>query len=400
MCTEEGVSVKKAAKLCGVPMQTLRSRTLGHCDPFKHKSGPDAMLTASEEAALVAHVKQVATCGYGYIRREMAELVGETAFFLRRRKTSSAVNDRWVGRLLSRWPELMAATPSGVSMLRTRSATRETVDNYYRELLLILQKYKLMDKPHQIFAVDETWVSPEHIPCKVPATGTGLPVIRRQSAMATIINCTSAAGQALPPYLIYKGTRLAKNLMTGALPGTGSKATETGWPNSQVFQTYLTEHFLKDVEVSKEEPVLLLYDGHNPYVTVPLIEWALEHDIIMFMSPTHSSHFRPFEMRYYKECRNFLQQNPVITHFDISRLTASAYRLAMTRSNVIASFRCMGVFPYNASVITNEQLGLQQDWRPPDLDVMVNVQTQTEDESIDVQLTPDMKVNSWTQTED
>ena len=80
MWKDEGVSVYKAAKTCGIPVVTLRDRTtLGHCNPYKYKSGPSHLLSSTEEAALVAHVKDIAACGYGYTRRELAELAGETA---------------------------------------------------------------------------------------------------------------------------------------------------------------------------------------------------------------------------------------------------------------------------------------------------------------------------------
>ena len=70
----------------GIPVVTLRDRTtLGHCNPYKYKSGPSPLLSSTEEAALVAQVKDIAACGYGYTRRELAELAGETAFFLNKR---------------------------------------------------------------------------------------------------------------------------------------------------------------------------------------------------------------------------------------------------------------------------------------------------------------------------
>ena len=150
MWKDEGVSVYKAAKTCGIPVVTLHDRTtLGHCNPYKYKSGPSHLLSSTEEAALVAHVKDIAACCYGYTRRELAELAGETAFFLNKRDTSAPLHDKCVYDFLKRWPELKIMKPKGLSMVRARSATRETLDNYYKELLRIIQKYKLLEKPHQ-----------------------------------------------------------------------------------------------------------------------------------------------------------------------------------------------------------------------------------------------------------
>ena len=85
MWKEDRVSIHKAAKLCGVPVQTLHGRTVGEvCDPHKSKSGCSPMISGTEKAAFVAHVKQVAACRYGYTRRKLAELAGETTFFLKK----------------------------------------------------------------------------------------------------------------------------------------------------------------------------------------------------------------------------------------------------------------------------------------------------------------------------
>ena len=46
-----GMSVYKAAKVAGVPKQTLIDRTCGYVDPFKFKSGPDALFDIAQEDA-------------------------------------------------------------------------------------------------------------------------------------------------------------------------------------------------------------------------------------------------------------------------------------------------------------------------------------------------------------
>ena len=177
-------------------------------------------------------------------------------------------------------------------MVRARSATRETLDNYYKELLIILQKYELLEKPHRIFNVDETEVSTEHIPPKIVASRgrTPLAVVSNRSATTTIISTVSAIGQVLPPYIIFKRKRMCNDLLAGALPGTQAAMSKTGWSTTKVFQMYLNEHFLKYVLTNTDEPLLLLYDGHSSHINVPLIEWAQKHNIILFLLPAHTSH--------------------------------------------------------------------------------------------------------------
>ena len=104
MWKEDGVSIRRAAILCSVPLITLHERTTGRINPYKPRCPYNRLLSYAEEAAFVAHVKAVAACGYGYTRRELALLASETAFFLNKRETSFPVHDTWVTKLLKRRP--------------------------------------------------------------------------------------------------------------------------------------------------------------------------------------------------------------------------------------------------------------------------------------------------------
>ena len=82
----EGTSVYKAAKLTGVPEQTLRDRTCGHIATSVTHSGPAPLLSVEEEMALVTHVKEMASYGYGYTRAELINLATDTAVFLEKKE--------------------------------------------------------------------------------------------------------------------------------------------------------------------------------------------------------------------------------------------------------------------------------------------------------------------------
>ena len=357
MWQQDGVSVHRAAQLCGVPVQTLRHRTLGYCDPHRNKSGRFPLMNSTEEAAFVTHLKQVAACGYGYTRHEIAAFAGETAFFLGMKDISCPVNDKWVGGLMNRWPDLKTTNPNHLSFMRARSATRETTHNYYKELSVILQRFELLHKPQCIFYVDEIGY---------PRKETKLTTPQDKERSFTVINCVSAIGQVVPSYLIYKGRTMSVDLLTGALPGTQGTASESGSANSNISQTYLSEHFLKHGPPHKGVPVLLLYDGHSSHIVAPLIEWAKEHNIIMFLLPAHTSKvlrpldvcvFEPFKLAYHNQCQDILRKNlgRDVKHCDICHLVANAVSRTMTPGKIMVGFKLMGVFPFSDDVVTSEQ---------------------------------------------
>ena len=160
---------------------------------------------------------------------------------------------------------------------------------------------------------------------------------------------------------------MTDDLLAGGLPGTQGTMSDSGWSNSKILQTYLTEHFLKYVPTHKDDPLLLLYDGHSSHVNVPLIDWAEIHNVILFLLPAHKRYltqpldvgvFGPFKMNYYKECRNFLKRNPgrVVTRYDICKLTANAFSHTMSVGHITGSFRRAGIYPFDADVVNDEQL--------------------------------------------
>ena len=139
--------------------------------------------------------------------------------------------------------------PRGLESSRAKSATPETIENYYIiiiELERIMSKYDLKEKPHRTFNLDETGLQPELRPPNVIASSDSKPqsITSPRGTTVTLIGCINVIGSSLPPYFVFKGKRMNTDLMTGALPGSGYAMTETGWSNSNIFKRYLQEHFL------------------------------------------------------------------------------------------------------------------------------------------------------------
>ena len=69
---------------------------------------------------------------------------------------------------------------------------------------------------------NETGVNTEHNPPKfvgIREMRTSYTVSPR-SSLTTVIACGSAIGNGVSPYVVYKGVRLAQDLVTGGFPGT------------------------------------------------------------------------------------------------------------------------------------------------------------------------------------
>ena len=96
----------KAALLYGVPEQTLRDRAHGRIQPDRRSSGPDTLLSLSEEQSLCSHVKEMAMYGYGYSNRELQELATDTAIYLGKwNDKDKLLGRKWLKGFLKRWPD-------------------------------------------------------------------------------------------------------------------------------------------------------------------------------------------------------------------------------------------------------------------------------------------------------
>ena len=79
-------------------------------------------------------------------------------------------------------------------------------------------KYNLQDKPQLIFNVDEKGLTADHTPPFVVSSKEHHPlaVTSGKSKTTTLIGCGSASGNAIPPFLVFAGSRMLQDLMAGS----------------------------------------------------------------------------------------------------------------------------------------------------------------------------------------
>ena len=366
---EQKMPVTRAAAQFNVPETTLRQRAKGRVNPETTNSGPAPLLSQEEEAVFVDHLKSMAGVGYGYTRSEVVNMASEYAVSLHKRDRDHPFSLKWFRNFMKRWPELNVTKPRSLSMARAKATNMETVTNYFEQLKGILTKYNLHDKPQHIYNVDEKGLQTEHNPpyvvgCKeVPTPAITSP----RSSLTTVIGCGNALGTQIPPYFVFQGQRMRQELLAGCSTGANGTVTDSGWSNGQVFESYLNNHFLKYVQGrDKDEPILLLYDGHRSHISMTLVNWAKENNVVLFVLPAHTSHalqpldigcFGPFQRIYNAECHKFIRENPSskVTKYNVCSLACKAYIHALSPDNLKSSFRKAGIYPFYPSAVDSSQ---------------------------------------------
>lgn len=358
--------MEQAAKRYDVPITTLKDRVRGRVDVETVKSGTPPLFTQEQESTLATYLRTMGEIGYGYSRQETINLASDYAFHFGIRDKNHPLSQRWFYGFLNRWPDLKLVKPRSLEIARAKSATPTAINNYFNELNRIMTKYNLKEKPHLIYNVDEKGLSPDHKPPKI-VTGKmykAQAVTSGKGKTVTVIGCANATGQQVPPFFVFPGQRMLDSLMQGASAGADGDVSESGWSNSDLFSRYVKEHLNKFLPSRDNDTyVLVLYDGHTSHVTLPLIEWAIQNNIILFVLPPHCSHllqpldvgcYGPFEHAWNAACHSYMRESGgcVISRYDICEIACKVYTSTLTSANIQAAFKKSGVFPFNANVIS------------------------------------------------
>ena len=227
--THDGLSGNKAADLHGVPRSTLKDRLSGR---VKHgtKPGPKPYLTVEEEAELTSHLLQAADIGFGKTRRDVKCIV-ET--YARQKSTlkGSAISDgRW-NKYLKRNPEISLRCGDSTAGVRMDAINAENMKAYFDLLRQIYDEHGFESRPECIYNMDETGVPLEPRPPKVVARKGQKKVRYRtsgQKAQITVLGCANAAGQTLPPFIIFAAKQLNPGIVT---EGEGFQGSEPPSPS-------------------------------------------------------------------------------------------------------------------------------------------------------------------------
>ena len=133
------------------------------------------------------------------------------------------LSDNWFCGLTNGKSDLKTVKPQKLSIPRAKSASRETLDSYYKELEVVLSINNIKDKPWKIFNIDETGVNTEQSPPKIVCKKDTVPqnIKSSRSATVTVIAAGNAAGQSIPPYYVFPGVRWNEDFQGSSIGSAG-----------------------------------------------------------------------------------------------------------------------------------------------------------------------------------
>ena len=367
------MGLRDASRTYNVPLTTLKRRLDGKnkyavgCS--KHLGRP-TMLPRELETELVQHVLLCEAMLFGFTRKSLMKL----AFELAEKNGLSHVFNRdkqeagkdWLALFLKRHPSISLRSPEATSMARATGFNRRSVERFYDILIDVIDKHGLTST--NIYNMDESGISTVQKKCQKVLGKKGKHQIGAISSgergtNTTVVCCSSAAGQFVPPFMIFKRKRMSPELANGAPSGSYVTNNDSGWMDSEMFLNWL-DHFIKCVRPNKENKVLLLLDGASSHTTsLAAVNMARENGIIIMSFPPHTTHklqpldvsfFKPLQTYYGQAQETWLRSNPgrTITPFQICHLFNIAYMKAASVGTINNGFKKCGIWPCNRHVFS------------------------------------------------
>ena len=170
--------------------------------------------------------------------------------------------------------------------------------------------------------------------------------------------------------VIFDQKLLNPDWAIGEVPGTFYSLSRSGWMDTELFEEWFKNHFLRHAPPAR--PLLLLLDGHSSHYQPDLVQAAAAEGVIMFCLPPHTTHilqpldncaFGSLKRQWGEECHQFCTNKPgkVVNRYNFSSIFNSACLKGMSMSNIIASFRAAGIFPLNRKAVLSQLPGTSKD---------------------------------------
>ncbi|XP_067013640.2 uncharacterized protein [Anabrus simplex] len=374
---DKKMGYKRASKAFKIPRATLkdyvkRAGGLPIEELVDTKIGRQPVLPKPLEDELVTYCMEMEKSFYGLSVEDLRRMAFQLAIrnnirhpFSNDQKTAGR---KWMHHFFGRHPQLSLRKPQPLSLARIQGFSRENVTKFYEILKPKLDKVN--HNPRKIFNVNVTAISIVLNESQKIVALKGKREVHKLSSserglLLTVVMCMSAAGQYVPPMIIFPMKRMKPELMDGAPPGSLGAVNESGWITAELFEQWF-HHFVRNVKPSKEDPVVLVLDGHYSHVrSINVIDSARDNGVSIVCLPPHSAakmqpldvaFMFPFMTFYAQAIENWLSSNPgrIVTNLQIARLFADGFVCTATMETAVNGFHKTGIFPYNPDIFSEE----------------------------------------------
>ncbi|XP_052233020.1 uncharacterized protein LOC127845885 [Dreissena polymorpha] len=332
--------------------------------------GPATVFTKEEEENMASWLSEMAQRGMCLRTCEFLDFVHDV---VKREKRKTPFTDgrpgySWYIAFMNRNSHIIDIRTETPLELKRSKVTKDVTDNWYLKFRNFLVNKECIDKPSRIWNADETGFNMGSNKSRVigPAQrDLSVPHITAGKERLAVMYCGCANGQLMPPFLVFPEPKpRSYNPLNGATQGSAIAYTKKGWMDAVTFGKCI-DHF--DKYAGTDRPVVLLLDSVSSHVDRKVFMDAKSKGIELYMIVPNATHlmqpmdkgvFGPLKSKWHLVARKYSRENPgrsIGKEVFAEKLT-EAFLNFYKILTVINAFRSSGIYPVDASVITDEIL--------------------------------------------
>lgn len=292
-------SMRDYARRYNINRNTMKNRYTGTKTKAEFNI-PHQKLSPAEEQSLQDIIQQLESWGFPpYVSRvkEMASNI------LHSKGRPSSIGINWVQKFLSRHPDLNTRWSRRLERDRFNNCTIENFSRWFNMVKENIEKYDIQTS--DIYNMDEKGFQMGHINRERVICSKYNKDVRVKEPTnrewVSILECISADGQLLPPFIIFKGKVQKEAWLQQLLAGGKIALSEKGWTNNTLGLDWLKEVFEPSTKArQKGSHRMLILDGHDSHISNEVINFCIASDIIPACLPSHTTHrLQPLDVSFF-----------------------------------------------------------------------------------------------------
>lgn len=350
---------RAAADLYKIPRSTIKNKL---AERFPNKPGRPTVFTEEEEAAFVAHITALSEYGFPLTDFDLKMIIKDYLESQGRNvanfKNNTPGKD-WLKSFITRQRSLTRRFANNIK--RVRAAVSEAVISEFIENI----KQELENvPPDNVYNYDETNLCDDpgkkRVLCR---RGTKYPetVVNATKISFTVMFCGNAAGEHVPPFIIYKSEHLWSTWTENGPEGARYNRTKSGWIDAVTFEDWFLNHLMPILK-KKEGRKVVIGDNLSSHINTKVLSECENHNVSFVCLPPNATHilqpldvavFRPLKVKWRQTLLNWKDTQmgrnlPTTPKDQFPRLLKKALdSLTEPGQNLISGFKKAGIFPIN-----------------------------------------------------
>ena len=279
---------------------------------MKIGGGVSTVLSAEEEDHLAHALVYLSECGQPQGHRALKQMVASFMLSLGRPNPfkDNIPGKAWILGFEARNKAVLTKRkPEILTVARSKALTSEVVNKFFEMWEDVVMINMLQDEPGRVFNCDEIGLNTNPVHGQVYVSRGSKDAYMKTpncgKTMFSVLFCSSATGQYLPPFTVYKTKNLYDTWTKGGPKDAGYGCSESGWMQDFNFESWFISLFVPFVSEYRK-PVLLTFDGHNSPLTYNTVNKAMENRIILLCLPSNTSHaLQPLDVGVFKSVKAY-----------------------------------------------------------------------------------------------